>query len=77
MTIENGISNKHLKIYPPTKLSTKSKNPFWIEEENDEPIFPTLTIDRASSLKGHGEDWEITLLIKELTWKILYSLEET
>ena len=51
MIIANGPSRKHLKIFHPTKPSTDTEDPFWIEED-DEPVLPVLTIDRALYLKN-------------------------
>ena len=55
MIIENGPSKKHLNIFPPTKLSIDPEDPFRIIED-DELVFPILTIDRDLCLKKNGED---------------------
>jgi hypothetical protein len=56
MTISHGKSTKNITLYPPTKPSPDSKNPPWIEENDEETIYLVLTLDQALTFRRYTKD---------------------
>jgi hypothetical protein len=56
MTISQGNSTKKLTLYPPSKPSPDLENSPWVEDSDEKPAEPMITLDQASTFKQTTED---------------------
>ena len=51
MTILDGTEIKNLTLYPLARPSLEAETPLWMELEEEEGIYPLLTIGKALAFK--------------------------
>ena len=65
MTISDGTETKSLTSYPPTRPSSYTDTPLWVDLEEEENAQSLLSIGRAFTYKNETEDDTICSFISE------------